>query len=90
MRISAKAEYACLALIELARTGREDPRRVREIAGCHGISGRYLVQILLQLKAAGLVESARGSQGGYQLARPAARSRWPRSSRRSTARAIPR
>jgi Rrf2 family protein len=69
MRISAKAEYACLALIELAKPGDNgSPRRVREIALAQGIPERYLVQILLQLKAAGLVQSARGSAGGYHLA----------------------
>ncbi|MBV8558734.1 MAG: Rrf2 family transcriptional regulator [Planctomycetaceae bacterium] len=72
MKISAKAEYACLAMIELARRGSEQvPVRVREIAEEHGIPERYLVQILLQLKGAGLVYSARGSGGGYRLSRPA-------------------
>lgn len=72
MRISAKAEYACLSIIELARPGSLGvPKRIREIAASQGIPERYLVQILLQLKAAGLVSSARGSEGGYQLARGA-------------------
>lgn len=72
MRISAKAEYGCLAIIELARSqavGR--PMRVREIAEAQGIPGRYLVQILLQLKSAGLVRSVRGAVGGYSLLRAA-------------------
>ena len=72
MKISAKAEYACLAMIALARRESEQvPVRVREIAEEHGIPERYLVQILLQLKGAGLVYSARGSGGGYRLSRPA-------------------
>jgi Rrf2 family cysteine metabolism transcriptional repressor len=72
MKISAKAEYACLATIELARRESEQvPVHVREIAEEHGIPERYLVQILLQLKGAGLVYSARGSSGGYRLSRPA-------------------
>jgi Rrf2 family protein len=71
MRISAKAEYACLAVIELAKPGDGAPRRVREIAEAQSIPERYLVQILLQLKAAGLVVSERGSVGGYSLARRA-------------------
>ena len=45
---------------------------IREIAERHGIPERYLVQILLQLKGAGLVASTRGAAGGYRLARPAA------------------
>jgi Rrf2 family protein len=72
MKISAKTEYACLALMELARLGSTgQPVRVRDLAEAHGIPERYLVQILLQLKGAGLVASARGTSGGYQLMRPA-------------------
>ena len=70
MRISAKAEYACLAIIELARSGGVGARRrVRELSDAQGIPESYLIQILLQLKAAGIVQSARGSVGGYQLCR---------------------
>lgn len=70
MRISAKAAYACLAVIELAQSGAVGwPRRVREIAGAQGIPAPYLIHILLRLKAAGLVQSARGAVGGYQLSR---------------------
>ena len=73
MKISAKAEYACLAVLALARhRPDEPPMRIREIAEAHGIPERYLVQILLQLKGAGLVTSTRGAAGGYRLARPAA------------------
>jgi Rrf2 family transcriptional regulator, cysteine metabolism repressor len=74
MKISAKAEYACLAVLSLARQGPEAaPLRIREISREHGIPERYLVQILIQLKGAGLVASTRGAAGGYRLARPAAR-----------------
>ncbi len=70
MRISAKAEYACLAIIELARSGGSGaPKRVRELAQAQDIPERYLIHILLQLKAAGLVYSSRGSVGGYRLSR---------------------
>ena len=72
MKISAKAEYACLALLELAQHGQQaQPLRIREISKSQQIPGRYLVQILLQLKGAGLVVSLRGASGGYRLARPA-------------------
>jgi Rrf2 family protein len=72
MKVSAKAEYACLALLALAQHGQgTPPLRIREIAESHGIPERYLVQILLQLKGAGLVSSIRGASGGYRLARPA-------------------
>lgn len=70
MRVSAKAEYACFAMIELAANyGDAQPLRVKTIADAHGIPQRFLVQILLQLKGAGLVASVRGASGGYQLAR---------------------
>jgi len=68
---SAKAEYACIAMLELAaRHGSAHPIRLKQIAEGHRIPQRFLVQILLQLKGAGLVVSARGAAGGYQLARP--------------------
>lgn len=73
MRLSAKTEYASLAMLELARRQHdEEPVRIREIADAHGVPSRFLVQILLQLKAAGLVTSTRGASGGYRLARDAA------------------
>jgi Rrf2 family protein len=71
MRISAKAEYACAAMLDLAASYHEPhPVRIKAIAEAHGISQRFLVQILLLLKNAGLVASVRGAAGGYQLARP--------------------
>ena len=71
MRVSAKAEYACFAMLELASGyAARQPVRVKTIADAHGIPQRFLVQILLQLKGAGLVSSVRGASGGYQLARP--------------------
>jgi Rrf2 family protein len=70
MIVSAKTEYACIAVLELAvRHSRGEPVRIREIAETHGIPSRFLVQILLQLKNAGLVASVRGAAGGYNLAR---------------------
>jgi Rrf2 family transcriptional regulator, cysteine metabolism repressor len=73
MKISAKAEYACLAVLALAHARPSGPPvRIREIAQSYGIPERYLVQILLQLKGSGLVASTRGASGGYRLARPAA------------------
>jgi len=70
MLVSAKTEYACIAVLELAaRHGRGEPVRIREIADAHDIPSRFLVQILLQLKSAGLVQSVRGAAGGYNLAK---------------------
>lgn len=69
MKHSAKTEYAAMAVLELARRwGTGEPVRIREISAHHGVPARFLVQILLQLKAAGLVTSTRGAGGGYQLA----------------------
>ena len=70
MRVSAKAQYACIAMLELAGNYQEPQLlQVKTIADTHGISPRFLVQILLQLKVHGLVRSVRGASGGYQLAR---------------------
>jgi len=70
MRVSAKAQYACIATLELASNYQEPQLlQVKTIADTHGISPRFLVQILLQLKVHGLVRSIRGAAGGYQLAR---------------------
>lgn len=72
MKVSAKSEYACLAMLALARLGPDEPPfRIRDISEGYAIPERYLVQILLQLKGAGLVISTRGASGGYRLARPA-------------------
>lgn len=70
-KVSAKTEYACLAMLELAANyDSPDPVRVREIAEHHDIPPRFLVQILLQLKATGLIASTRGAAGGYRLNYP--------------------
>ncbi|HEY1379826.1 MAG TPA: Rrf2 family transcriptional regulator, partial [Gemmataceae bacterium] len=64
------AEYACIAMLELAaHYGDPQPVRLKAIAEAHHIPQRFLVQILLQLKGSGLVVSARGAAGGYLLAR---------------------
>ncbi|GAA4439718.1 Rrf2 family transcriptional regulator [Bremerella cremea] len=69
MTVSAKSEYACIAMIELAaRYEADQPARLREITEAQGIPQPFLVQIMAQLKAAGLVQSTRGSTGGYRLA----------------------
>jgi Rrf2 family protein len=71
MRISAKTEYACIAMLELAsQYASTEPVRIREIAERHSVPPRFLVQILLQLKGAGLVASIRGAAGGYRLLIP--------------------
>jgi Rrf2 family protein len=71
MKLSARTEYACLAMLQLAQDfDSGEPVQIRRIADEHGIPARFLVQILLQLKGASLVASTRGASGGYRLARP--------------------
>jgi Rrf2 family cysteine metabolism transcriptional repressor len=70
MKLSAKSEYACLALIDLAEnysTGRLCT--ITEIADNKEIPKKYLEQILLILKRSGYVRSYKGAQGGYKLAK---------------------
>ncbi len=69
MRISAKGEYAILAMLDLSLAfDSEDVRTLEEISKDQSIPHPFLVQILLELKRAGLVESRRGAGGGYRLA----------------------
>jgi len=71
MNISTKSEYGLRALIHLAsNTGRE-ALPAREIGERWHVPVKYLEQILLALKEAGIVESQVGASGGYRLARPA-------------------
>lgn len=70
MKVSAKTQYACIAMIELAGAyAAGAPLQIRRIADVHDVPSRFLVQILLQLKGAGLVISTRGAAGGYRLAK---------------------
>jgi len=70
VRVSAKGEYAIRAMLELALSDVEALRPIQDIAARQGIPQRYLEQVLLQLKRAGLLHSRRGSSGGYRLGRP--------------------
>jgi Rrf2 family protein len=68
MRISARCDYACRALLELAlHWPDKEPVRLHTISENQGIPTKYLVHILIQLKRMNLVESMRGKQGGYNL-----------------------
>ncbi|MBI5117634.1 Rrf2 family transcriptional regulator [Candidatus Poribacteria bacterium] len=71
MKVSAKGDYACRALLDLALNyDSQTPVHITEIAERQGIPRKYLVQILILLKGAGLVKSKRGVEGGYMLSRP--------------------
>jgi len=71
MRITAKADYAVRAVLELASSeGRM--RTARELADAQGISQNFLENILSELRRAGLVRTLRGPSGGSMLTRPVA------------------
>lgn len=70
VKLSAKADYACRAMAELALA--EPPAKAERLATAQSIPLKFLENILLDLKHAGLVESQRGGDGGYWLARPPA------------------
>ena len=70
MRVSAKADYAIRAAVELAAAG-EGPVKGEQIATSQDIPAHFLENILGDLRNAGIVASRRGADGGYWLARPA-------------------
>src|SRR2546428_3660141 len=71
MMFSTKAEYGVRVMVELARRDREAPIPLAEIASHDGLPLAYLEHLVARLRKAGLVDSRRGSRGGYLLARPA-------------------
>jgi Rrf2 family protein len=72
VRVSAKTDYAIRAALELAAAEDGKPLKGERIATAQAIPLRFLENILMQLRHAGLVDSRRGAEGGYRLARPAA------------------
>jgi Rrf2 family protein len=72
VRVSAKTDYAIRAVLELAAADDARPIKGERIATAQAIPLRFLENILMQLRHAGLVESRRGADGGYRLAKPAA------------------
>lgn len=73
MKLSKKGEYALRALIDLATKADRGVAQAHEIARKEHIPVKFLEQILLTLKNAGLLQSRRGVGGGYTLSRPADR-----------------
>ncbi len=71
MMFSTKAEYGVRVMVELARRAGGDPIPLAEIAAHDGLPLAYLEHLVARLRKAGLVDSRRGSRGGYMLARPA-------------------
>ena len=70
MRISAKADYAVRATVEMAAAG-DEPVKGEKLAEAQDIPLQFLEHILLELKHAGIVRARRGAKGGYWLAKPA-------------------
>jgi Rrf2 family protein len=71
VRVSAKADYALRAAAELAAAEGKGPVKGEQLARAQAIPAKFLENILLELRHAGLVQSQRGAEGGYWLARPA-------------------
>ena|SRR6476659_3618240 len=71
MRVTAKADYAVRAAVEIAAAG-DGPVKGETISRAQDIPVRFLENILGELRHAGLVRSQRGAEGGYWLARPPA------------------
>jgi Rrf2 family protein len=70
VRISAKADYAVRAAVELAAASDDKPIKAERIATAQGIPLNFLENILGELRHSGIVRSQRGAEGGFMLARP--------------------
>jgi Rrf2 family protein len=70
VRVSAKVDYAVRAMAELAAAG-GGPVKADQLSQAQSIPVKFLENIMIDLRHAGLVRSQRGSEGGYWLARPA-------------------
>jgi Rrf2 family protein len=73
MKISKRTRYGLRLMIELALNNGKGTLNLTEIAARENISLKYLSQIIIPLKNTGLVQSTRGSAGGYTLAKPPAK-----------------
>jgi Rrf2 family protein len=71
MHVTAKADYAVRAVVELVGSSQDAPRKVDGVAQAQGIPLSFLENILTQLRSAGIVRSQRGPEGGYWLSQPA-------------------
>ena len=69
MRVTARADYAVRAAVELVGAGPGAPRKAESLSVAQGIPLSFLENILNQLKSAGVVRSQRGPEGGWWLLR---------------------
>lgn len=72
MRLTARSEYGVLALIDLACRYGGGPVSARGVAERQHIPGKFLEQLFVSLRQAGLVTAVRGARGGFELSRPPA------------------
>ena len=70
MKISSRFRYGLRLLIDLAMKYEKGPLLLKDIAECEKISKKYLEQIVISLKNAGMIRATRGFKGGYYLAKP--------------------
>ena len=73
MRVSTKIRYGLRAMLDIAENENKGSVLVRSIAQRQAISKKYLDNLLVSLKNAGLLRSVRGAKGGYSLAKPASK-----------------
>ncbi len=69
MRISARADYAVRAVVELVALGGSEPVKAERLAQGQRIPAKFLLNILVDLKRAGILRSHRGAEGGFLLGR---------------------
>ena len=69
MKITAKSRYALRILLDLAASGKDGPRTIKEIAASQGILEKFVSRIAVPLRRAGLVSTERGVKGGLRLAK---------------------
>ena len=72
MKLSAKGRYSTRAMLDLALHFDEGPILIKDISQRQQISERYLEQLFIPLRIAGLVRGIRGARGGFTLAKPPA------------------
>jgi Rrf2 family protein len=69
MKLSTRFRYGLRLLVDLARNYQKGPVLLKRIAECEKISKKYLEQIVILLRTAGIVSATRGAKGGYYLTR---------------------
>ena len=70
MKLSTRGRYGTRMMVDLAKHYDQGPVQIGDVARREGISVKYLEQLIIPLKKAGLLESVRGPKGGHMLARP--------------------